>query len=322
MKNEKPSEEPEHGRYADKPQQIPKRGWWDILVRVNQQMSDNNLDIVAAGISFYIFLAIFPALGALVSIYGLLVTPATVQSQVAQMAGFLPPEASQLINQILSHIASRSGQSLGLSLIISIALGLWSANNGTKALIKGLNISNNQRENRNFFVLTATSLLFTLFAIVVVIISMALVIGLPIALNTISLPQIIKTVVSLSRWPVLAMIILLGLSITYRYAPARENAKWRWVTWGAAFATFIWLAGSFGFSFYVEHFGNYNATYGSVAAVVMLLFWFLLSSYAILLGAVINAEMEHQTKKDTTTGESKPMGKRGAFPADDLGQAA
>jgi membrane protein len=322
MKNEKPSEESEHGRYADKPQQIPKRGWWDILVRVNQQMSDDNLDIVAAGISFYIFLAVFPALGALVSIYGLLVTPATVQSQVAQMAGFLPPEASQLINQILSQVVSRSGQSLGLGLIVSIVLGLWSANNGTKALIKGLNISYDQRENRNFFVLTGTSLLFTLCAVLVVMISLAFVIGLPIALNAITLPQIFKTVVSLSRWPILALITLLGLAITYRYAPARENAKWRWVTWGAALATIIWLAGSFGFSFYVEHFGNYNATYGSVAAVVILLFWFLLSSYAILLGAEINAETERQTKKDTTTGESKPMGKRGASPADDLGQAA
>jgi membrane protein len=306
----------QHGRYADRPEQIPRRGWFDILMRVKNQMDEDNLDIVAAGIAFYCFLAIFPALGAAISIYGLLVNPSTAQQQLTQMASFLPDQVQPLISQILTQIAGRSGQALGWGLLISILLGLWSANNGTKSLVKGLNIAYDQKETRGIIKLSALTLLFTLGGIIVVIFSAALIVALPVAINAIPLPQTLKT------WPILGLIVLCTLSILYRYAPNRNNPKWRWVTWGSTLATIIWLAGSVGFSFYVSNFGNYNATYGSVAAVVILLFWFLLSSYSILLGAELNTEMEHQTMKDSTKGADKPMGKRGAYPADDLGEAA
>jgi membrane protein len=322
MADKKQSDEHEHGRNAQKPEQIPPRGFKDITVRVGKQMNEDNLDIVAAGVAFYAFLALFPALAALISIYGLLFEPATVQSQLAQVAEFLPAQAQDLIGQILSQVAGRSEQALGWGAIISILLGLWSANNGTKALVKGLNIAYDQKESRSFFKLIALTLLFTFGGIIVVIVSIGLIIGLSAIIGVLELPSTLKTLLLLTRWVVLALLISGSLTVIYRYAPSRDNPKWRWVTWGSSIATLFWLAGSGGFSLYVSYFGNFNATYGSVAAVVILLFWFLLSSYAILLGAEINAEMEHQTKKDTTKGEEKPMGKRGAFPADDLGEAA
>jgi membrane protein len=322
MADKKQSDEHEHGRHAQKPEQIPPRGFKDITVRVGKQMNEDNLDIVAAGVAFYAFLALFPALAALISIYGLLFEPATVQSQLAQVAEFLPAQAQDLIGQILSQVAGRSEQALGWGAIISILLGLWSANNGTKALVKGLNIAYDQKESRSFFKLIALTLLFTFGGIIVVIVSIGLIIGLSAIIGVLELPSTLKTLLLLTRWVVLALLISGSLTVIYRYAPSRDNPKWRWVTWGSSIATLFWLAGSGGFSLYVSNFGNFNATYGSVAAVVILLFWFLLSSYAILLGAEINAEMEHQTKKDTTKGEEKPMGKRGAFPADDLGEAA
>jgi membrane protein len=219
-------------------------------------------------------------------------------------------------------VAGRSEQALSWGAIISILLGLWSANRGTMALVKGLNIAYNQAEKRSFLKLIASTLLFTFGGIIVVIVSIGLIVGLSAIIGVLEIPSTIKTILLLTRWVVLALLILGSLTIIYRFAPSRDNPKWKWVTWGSFIATLVWLAGSGGFSLYVSNFGNFNATYGSVAAVVILLFWFLLSSYAILLGAEINAEMEHQTKKDTTKGAERPMGKRGAFPADDLGEAA
>lgn len=315
-------DEHEHGRYAKSPHEITRRGWWDILMRIKNQMAEDNLNIVAAGIAFYAFLAIFPALAAIISIYGLVVNPQIVHNQLSQMSGFLPQETHKLIGEILTQIASHSSKALGWGVVISILLGLWSANRGTQALFSGLNIAYDQKENRNFFMLLGRTLLFTLGGVILVIVSMVLVIGLPAIINTFPFPVMMKTLLIWMRWPVLALMILGSLAITYRYAPNRTKAKWRWVTWGSTFATVLWLAGSLAFSIYISHFGNYDTTYGSVAAVVILLFWLYLTSYFILLGAEINAEMEHQTLKDSTIGAEKPMGKRGAFPADDLGKAA
>lgn len=322
MNENKNSEDKEHGRFAKRPEEIPKKGWRDIVIRVKNQMAEDNLGIVAAGVAFYAFLAIFPALTALISMYGLLVEPRTVESQLNQMAGFLPPQAADLMGQILKQIAGRSEQALGWGVLLSILFGLWSANNGTKSLVQGLNIAYDEKEKRGIIKLTALTLLFTIAGILLVILSIGLVIGIPAVLNTLQFPNTIETILSWTRWPVLALLILVSLSIIYKFAPCRDKPRWQWVTWGSTIATFLWLAGSVGFSLYVQNFGNYNATYGSIAAVVILLFWFQLSSYIVLLGAEINAEIEHQTMRDTTKGAEKPMGERGAHSADDLGEAA
>jgi membrane protein len=211
---------------------------------------------------------------------------------------------------------------LSWGLVLSILLSLWSANAGTKALFLGITIAYGEQEKRNFLKVNALTLFFTLLGVIVAIISMILVVVLPAAIGALDIPSNLTMVISWLRWILLAGILALFLAAMYRFAPDRTNPRWSWVSWGSTIATVLWIAGSVAFSFYVSHFGNYNATYGSLAAVVILLFWFYLTSFMILLGAEINSELEMQSKKDTTAGNEKPMGKRGAHSADELGEAA
>lgn len=319
-KNRQKARNDDRGRRATRPGEIPKSGWRDIIVRVKNQISDDNINIVAAGIAFYAFLAIFPAITALISLYGLVVDPQTVQQQFSGVSGFLPQQARQLLNQQLSQIAAQSSQSLGWGLVLSILLGLWSANKGSRALFTGLNIAYNEKSSRGFIKENALTLLFTLYAIAAVIISMILIVAFPAAVGNLGLPSVVQTLIGWLRWLLLAALILLNLALLYRYAPDRDNPQWRWVSWGSVAATVLWLAGSWLFSLYVSNFGNYNETYGSVAAVIILLLWFLLTAFIILLGAEINSEMEHQTREDTTRGPRRPMGKREAYHADHVGK--
>ena len=312
----------QHGRKAKRPGEIPKKGWKDIFMRVKKENSKDNVGILAAGVAFYAFLSLFPLIAAVISIYGLVTDPQTVQQQLAGLADVLPPQSRQLIQQQLSQITQGSPTALGWGLIFSVLLSIWSANKGTRALFQGLNITYDEQEKRGFFKLNAVTLLFTLLGIIGVIISMVLVVALPVAITNLNLPGPLEGLLRWGRWILLAMLIMGGLALLYRYAPYRENPQWRWVSWGSVISTILWIVGSWAFSFYVSNFGNYNATYGSLAAVVILLLWFFLSGYIILLGAEINSEIEHQTEVDTTTGKEKPLGKRGAHDADTLGEAA
>lgn len=318
----KKSSEQQHGRYAKSPGEIPKKGWFDISKRVFQQISKDNVSIIAAGVAFYAFLAIFPAIAATISIYGLIVDPQTVIKQLSDMAEFLPTQATGLIRSQLDQITSGSPSALGWGLVFSILLSIWSANRGTSALFQGINIAYNEENKRGFFKNTAITLLFTFIGIIVAIVSLALVVALPAAIEGLGVSGPILTAAMWLRWVLLAGLIMVSLAALYRYAPDRENAKWRWVSWGSVFAAIFWIVGSWAFSFYVNNFGSYNATYGSLAAVVILLFWFYLSSFIILMGAETNSEIEHQTRIDSTTGKQEPMGKRGAHDADTLGEAA
>ena len=281
-------------------------------MRVNQQINEDNLDIVSAGVAFFGFLAIFPAIAAVISIYGLAVSPQAVQQQFMKLSGILPGETHQLVAQSLAQIAGKT-QALGWGLAISLILAIWSANSGTSALFKGLNIAYDEKIKRGFIKGTALTLLFSLLIILVIIISMIVIVAVPVFLNNLDPPHTFSILLNVLRWIVMASIVLLLLAVLYRYAPDRERPKWQWVTWGSVTAAALWLFASWAFSFYVSHFGNYNATYGSLAAVVILLFWFYLSTYIVLLGAEINAEMEHQTAKDTTTGPEQPMGTSGGI---------
>lgn len=306
------------GLQAEKPQQIPKEGWKDIGKRVFGQIKKDNIDIVGAGVAFYFFLAIFPTLAATVSIYGLVTDPGQVQSQMSQLTSVMPQKVGQMISEQLQGISEESNQTLGWSIVIGILLSLWSANKGTKALFTGVNIAYNEENNRVFIKDIALSLAFTLGGIIIGIISISLVIGFPAVADHLGLPSFLHTIINWLRWPTLLLIVMFSLALIYRFAPARENAKFKWVNWGAGLAAFLWMLGSLAFSFYISNFGSYSETHGSVAAVIILMLWFLLTSYIILLGAEINSEMEHQTAQDTTTGEEEPMGKRGAHYADNV----
>jgi membrane protein len=312
----------DHGREAENPAQIPIKGWKDIAVRVSKEITNDNVGILAAGVAFYAFVAIFPAIAALISLYGLIVNPQVIEQQFSQLATILPSQSQQLIRDQLTQIVRGNSSALSWGLVLSILLSLWSANAGTKALFQGINIAYEEQEKRNFLKVNALTLFFTLLGVIVAIISMSLIVVLPAAIGALDIPSDIKMVISYLRWILLTGILALYLAAVYRFAPDRTEPKWSWVSWGSTIATVLWIAGSVAFSFYVSHFGNYNATYGSLAAVVILLFWLYLTSYMILLGAEINSEIEMQSKKDTTTGNEKPMGKRGAHSADELGEAA
>ena len=314
--------EQDRGRGARRPGEIPRKGWWDIAVRVKNEMVEDHLSIVAAGVALYAFLAIFPALAAMVSLYGLVTDPADLQRHMKSIEGVMPSGAAGIVNSELERIAKGQSSTLGWSLVAGILIALWSASKGMKGMFESLNITYDEDEKRGFLKLNGMAILLTLGAILFVMFFLALIVGVPALLATIQMGEIAQQVINYLRWPLLALGVMAALAVLYRYGPSRETVQWKWVSWGAVFATVIWLAGSFLFSFYVSNFGNYNATYGSIGVIVILITWFLLGAYAVLLGAEINAEMEHQTAQDTTSDESQPMGRRGAYVADTVGETS
>ena len=309
-----------HGREADRPRDIPKRGWWEIAKRVKEQIKRDRLSIIAAGVAFYGLLAVFPGLVALVALYGLFTDPAQVESHAQSLSAILPPQAAEVLMTQLHDIASTDQTALGIGAIGGLLLALWSASSAVRTLMEALNVAYKEEEQRGMIAFYGTALLLTFGAVLAIIVAMGLVVVMPALLKLIGLNWLVETLVSLVRWPVLALLAIVGFAVVYRYAPSRAKPRWRWVSWGAAVAVALWLIGSALFSLYVTRFGNYNETYGAAGAIVILLMWFLLSSYAILIGAEINAEMERQTKKDTTSGADRPIGARGAYAADTVGK--
>ena len=308
------------GREADSPREIPSRGWLDIAKRVKEQIKRDRLSIVAAGVAFYGLLAVFPGLVALVGLYGLVADPASVQGHVATLSGILPTEAAEVLNRQLHDLVSTDRTALGIGAIGGLLLALWSASSAVRTLMEALNVAYHEEERRGLIAFYGTAFVLTFGAVLAVIVALGLVIALPALFNAIGLNWLVEMAVSFVRWPVLAVLAIAGFAVLYRYGPSRAQPRWRWVSWGAAVAVAMWLIGSALFSLYVTRFGNYNETYGAAGAVVILLMWFLLSSYAILIGAEINAEMERQTTRDTTAGSDKPLGARGAYAADTVGE--
>ena len=284
-------------------------------------MKRDNLSIISAGVAFYALLAIFPGLIALVGIYGIFFDPAQVREHMSALTAVLPPDAAKLIGEQLAQVTTMEKTSLGVGSIVAILVALWSASAGMRTLMTALDVAYSEEENRGMFRFYGTSILLTFGAVLGALVAIATIVAVPIALQFLGLGETFENVVSYARWPLLALIMLLGLAIVYRYGPDRRKPMWRWVTWGAVIATLLWIGGSALFSLYVTQFGNYNKTYGSMGAIVILMTWFLLTSYMFLIGAEINAEMERQTKKDTTDGGGKPMGQRSANAADTVGKS-
>jgi membrane protein len=309
------------GREAERPSEIPPRGWFAVLKRVKAEVKDDNVALLAAGVAFYAMLAIFPAIIALVTVYGMVADPNQVESQVGEFAKSLPSGADQLLTQQLQNVANAGRRSLSIGLVVSLLAVLWSASSGVQGLIKGLNVVYDERETRGFFKLRALSLLLTLGAIVVAVVALALITVFPAVVDNLGLGRAGELAASIARWVVLALLVLFALAVLYRFAPDRANPRWRWVSSGAVVALLLWLLGSIGFSWYVDNFGKYNQTYGALAAVIILLLWLFLSAFAVLLGAELDAESERQTARDTTTGPERPLGQRDAEVADTLGES-
>ena len=316
------AEDGDRGRDADRPSEIPVLGWKDIAWRLWEQFNKDRIMLVAAGATFYLLLALFPALAAFVSLYGFVADPATVADHVAYLGGLLPSGGLDIIRGQLQALARQNNDALGLGFFVGFAVALWSANSGIKAIFDAMNIAYEEEEKRSFLKLNLLSLTFTL-GVLLVGIGMLLTVGVvPALLALLRLDAWTEVLVSVARWPLLMLAILTGISLVYRFGPSREHAKWRWLSWGAVIATVVWIAASWLFSFYLQNFADYNATYGSLGAVIGLMMWTWISVIILIVGAAINAEMEHQTACDTTTGAPLPMGKRGAYVADTLGKAA
>jgi membrane protein len=307
------------GRLASTPSEIPARGWKDILLRVYQNISEHRVVALAAGVTFYSLLAIFPAIAALVAIYGLFADPATLSVHLEKLSGLLPAGAIDIMRDQLTRVASQRGSTLGLTFIVGLAVSLWSANAAMKSIFDTLNIIYSEREKRSFVNLNAISLGFTAAGIAFVLLAIGTLVVLPPALKYLGLSELAELVVWVGRWPALFVVVTLALALIYRYGPSRAKPQWRWITWGSAFAAFGWLAASMLFSWYAANFGKFNETYGSLGAVIGFMTWIWLSTIVILIGAELDAEMEHQTARDTTVGSPKPLGERQASMADTVG---
>lgn len=312
--------EPGRGRTADHPHRIPWLGWRDIVWRTWQEIGADKLPAVAGGVTFYILLAIFPGVGAFVSLYGLFADVGAVSKQLDQLAVFVPREVLALVGEQMSRLVAQKESSLSLAFALSLLLSLWSANAGMNALFDGLNIAYDEDERRNFFYRRVLTLGFTAGALLFMIVVTTILVAAPLAARFVGLSDTAAWLISL-RWLVLLAMAGAGFAVIYRFGPSRARAKWRWVVWGAVFASVAWIGGSLGFSWYVNNVAHYDVTYGSLGAVIGFMMWIWFSVMVALLGAELNAEIEHQTALDSTSGAPKPMGQRGAAMADTVGLA-
>lgn len=306
------------GLHAEKPTEIPWRGWKQIVKRAWAENKADNMPIIAGGVAFFGFLSIFPALIAMISIYGLVASPDTVAQQVEDLSAQLPNDAAELIGDQLKAIVDNSGSALSISLVVSILAALWSASGGVGNVITAVNLAYDEVEARNFVKLKLTSLALTLGAIVFVLITFGLVAVVPAVLDALPLGIVGTILAQVARWVLLLAVFAGALAILYRVAPDRDAPRFSWVSLGAVVVTVVWALVSVGFALYVDNFGSYDKTYGAIAGVIVLMLWLYLTCYLVLLGAEINSEAEHQTAHDTTTGEPQPMGARDATMADTL----
>jgi membrane protein len=309
----------DHGRGADAPQEIPPKGWKDIAKRTAKEVKQDQVPLLGAGVAFYTLLALFPAIIAGVSIYGLVANPQTVRDQINELTKMLSPDTAELIGEQLTQITSGAGGALGVATVVGILTALWSASSGMKALITGVNLAYDETESRKFFKLRGLAIVLTLGAMVLMAVALSLIVGFPPIAD--SWPTVLQWVFAVLRWVLLAGLLIVALAVLYRYGPDRDEPKWGWVSWGSGIATVLWVLASIGFSIYVNSFGNYNKTYGALAGVIILMFWLYLTAVIVLVGAELNTEMELQTAKDTTAGPTKPMGEREAHAADHVAES-
>ncbi len=301
------------GRDATTPTDIPARGWRDVLARTLAESKSDQLALLAAGVAFYGLLALVPGLVAFVSIYGLAADPTDVSRHVGELLGAAPGEVRDLVREQLEAVTTRPDSTAGIGAAAGLAVALWSASSGMKHLIDALNAAYDEEEGRGFVKVRAISLAMTVGAVLFVV-GAFLVIAV--------VPALVEGPLGLLRWPGLAAAFALVLAVLYRHGPSRDEPEWRWASPGAVVATVLWLAASGLFSLYVSTAGSYGETYGSLGSVVVVMLWLFLTAAVVLVGAELNAELERQTRYDTTEGRARPMGTREAHAADTVGPTA
>lgn len=315
------AEEHGRGREAREPKQIPPLGWRDIFWRVLYAIPEDRVLATGGSVAFFTLLAVFPAIAVVVSLYGLFADARTIGDHLVLMAGILPEGVLELIRGQIIAITSKQTPALSLAFAVSLLVALWSANSGMGALFDALNVVYGERERRSLLRFYATTFLFTLGAVFFAVAAIGGVVVLPVVLKFIGAPFSAEITLSVARWPVLLLVVMLGLAAIYRFGPSRRSPQWQWVSIGSIAAALLWIGGSMVFSWYVASFDSYNRTYGSLGAGVGFMVWIWISVVIVLVGAEINAETEHQTARDTTEGPEKPLGARGATMADHVGAA-
>ena len=304
------------GRTAEAPQDIPARGWKDIAWRVWGRIGEDRILVIAAGIVFYGILALFPAIVALVSIYGMFADPANLGDELNSLSTVLPGGALDVMRDQMTRVSEHSSGALGIATIIGLLVALWSANAGIKAIYDGLNVAYRENEKRSFIALNVSSLIFTLCMIVFAMIALAAMVLVPNFVGKLGLGDAGQWAFKIGQWPVLLVLVMIVFACLYRFGPSRDEPKWRWITPGSIVGAILWLAASILFSWYAANFGSYNQTYGSLGAIIGFMTWMWISTIVVILGGILNAETEEQTDKDTTVGRPQPIGARGAYVAD------
>jgi membrane protein len=300
------------GVHATHPGQIPTKGWWHVLKRTAVGFIDDRVMTEAAGVTFYVLLALFPAIACFISVYGLFNNTAALSDQIDNLNGIVPGGGLDIIKDQVTALTAKGHQALGFAAILGLLISFWSANSGIKSLFGALNVVYHEREKRSFIRLTLLSFAFTIGLIAFITIALLAVVAVPIIMNFIGFGSSSATLLGILRWPFLLVVLTLGLSLLYRYGPSRNQARWRWITWGGVGAAVGWIIASVIFSFYVANFNSYNKTYGSLGAVVGFMTWIWISAMVVMMGAELNAELEQQTNRDTTIGPKKPQGARAA----------
>lgn len=310
--------QPGRGRRARSPREIPWRGWRDILWRTWREFNKDQIMTVAGGVTFFGLLAFFPGIAAFVSLYGLFADFHDAVKHVQIMSLVAPRDAVVFIGAQMIRIAEQQPSALSLTFAVSLVLSLWSATSGVKSMFGGLNVAYGEREKRSYLKRTLFALVFTLAALAFLMVCMGALVAIPLLL-----PVVTRAAPWLSwlRWPLLFLLTMFALSMIYRYGPCRERARWQWITWGSAIATILWMIASLAFSWYLSNLAHYDKTYGSFGAAAGAMTWLWITNVIVLVGAELNAEIEHQTTVDSTTGPPKPMGVRGAVMADTVGRA-
>lgn len=309
------------GRSANRPTGIPLRGMLDVAMRMWQRQSTQNLGLIAAGIAFYGLLSLFPGITAAVAFAGTFLNPDMLVENSAEITAMLPEAAEQIVMGQLRDVANADASTLNFAALFAVAIALYSASKAVANLISGLNVIYGEKETRNFFVVKALTVFLTFVLIVGLLIAIIMVAAIPVIASFVDEYGVIDELVMFLRWPALFLMGVVGIAILYRLGPNRRSARWRWLTPGAFVACALWVAGSYGFSLYVQSFGSYNETFGALGGVIILLTWLWLSAFIVLLGALLDAELEAQTRRDSTVGEDRPMGQRDAVKAETLGPA-
>lgn len=279
---------------GETPASIPARGWKDIALRSKDEIKSDNVTLLAAGVAFYALLSLVPALIAVVSLYGMVADPEDVDRQVSSALAAAPTEVRELVSSQLAAVTESTDGGLGIAFAVGLVVALWSASSGVKHLISAINVAYDEEETRGFVALRARCLLFTIGAILFLIVAVGVITALPALLDDTALDRAAQVTVSVLRWPLLGAGLVAALSVLYRYGPDRSEPKWNWTGPGTIFASVAWVAASIGFSVYTSNFASYGETYGSLGAIVVVMLWLMISAVVVIVGAEINAEVEKQ----------------------------